>query len=452
MAERLVVIGGDAGGMSAATNARRLRADLEIVAFERSTRVSYSACGIPYLVAGEVEPVDALVARTPREFRDLNRIDVRIEHEVTEIDVDRGQVEVHDRPHGRTFRIGYDHLLIGTGARPVRPDLPGIDGEQIHGVQSLDDGARLLTYAEQSRCQRVVVVGGGYIGLEMAEAFVMWGAQVTLVDGAPHVMRTLDADMAALVTRALERQAIEVRTGVTVTGFEPGAVHTADGRIPADLVVLGMGVTPNNDLADAAGLTLGARGSIKVDRRQATSHERVWAAGDCAESFHLVSQRPVHIALGTVANRQGRVAGLNIGGGHATFPGVVGTAITKVCGTEIGRTGLTELEAARDGFVAVAATIESTTQAAYMPTTAPVTVKLVAEVGSGRLLGGQIVGGAGSAKRIDTMAMAITAGITADEFINVDLSYAPPFSPLWDPLATAARVAAARVVAAASGR
>jgi len=447
MAERLVVIGGDAGGMTAATNARRMRNDLEIVAFERSTRVSYSACGIPYLVSGEVAEVDALVARTPREFREANRIDVRIEHEVVGIDLDRGQVEVHDQPHGRTFRIGFDHLLIGTGARPVRPDLPGIDDELVIGVQTLDDGVRLLAQAERSRCQRVVVVGGGYIGLEMAEAFVMWGAEVTLVDGGPHLMRTLDPDMAALVTKALERHSIEVRTGVTVTGFEPGAVHTADGRIPADLVVLGLGVTPNTELAEAAGIALGARGSIKVDRRQATSHERVWAAGDCAESFHLVSQRPVHVALGTVANRQGRVAGINIGGGYATFPGVVGTAITKVCSTEVARTGLTELEAARDGFRAIGTVIESTTRAGYVPDTAPITVKLVTEVGTGRLLGGQIVGGAGAAKRIDTLAMAVTAGITADELINVDLSYAPPFSPVWDPLATAARVAAAQVAA-----
>jgi len=447
MAERLVVIGGDAGGMSAATNARRLRPDLEIVAFERSTRVSYSACGIPYLVAGEVDQVDALVARTPREFREANRIDVRVEHEVMGVDLDRGQVEVHDGPHGRTFRIGFDHLLIGTGARPIRPELPGIDGEQVHGVQSLDDGARLFTYAEQSRCQRVVVVGGGYIGLEMAEAFVMWGAQVTVVDSGPHVMRTLDPDMAALVATALERHSIEVRTGVAVTGFEPGAVHTADGRIPADLVVLGLGVTPNTELAGAAGLELGVRDSIRVDRRQATSHAGVWAAGDCAESFHLVSQRPVHVALGTVANRHGRVAGLNIGGGYATFPGVVGTAITKVCSTEVGRTGLTEFEARRDGFEAVAAVIESTTQAGYMPGTAPITVKLVVEARTGRLLGGQIVGGTGAAKRIDTLAMAITAGLTADELINVDLSYAPPFSPVWDPLATAARVVAATVAA-----
>jgi NADPH-dependent 2,4-dienoyl-CoA reductase/sulfur reductase-like enzyme len=445
MAERLVVIGGDAGGMTAATNARRLCADLEIVAFEKGTRVSFSACGIPYLVSGEVEPLDALVSRTQREFRDADRIDVRIQHEVLAIDADRRQVEVRDHGHGRTFRIGFDHLVIGTGARPTRPDLPGIDSEAVLGVQNLDDAAALLAYAEQSRCQQVVVVGGGYIGLEMAEAFVMWGAKVTLVDASPHVMRTLDPDMAALVAAALDRHSIEVRSGLAITGFEPGAVHTADGPIPADLVVLGMGVTPNSQLAEAAGLELGQRGAIRVDRRQETSVEGIWAAGDCAESFHLVSGRHVHVALGTVANRQGRVAGINIGGGYATFPGVVGSAMTKVCSTEVARTGLTETEAARDGFRAVAGRIESTTRAGYYPGAAPIAVKVVAEKGTGRLLGGQIVGGEGSAKRIDVLATALTAGMTVDEMINLDLAYAPPYSPVWDPVVTAARVAARAV-------
>jgi len=255
-------------------------------------------------------------------------------------------------------------------------------------------------------------------------------------------MRTLDPDMSELVETALERHSIELRTGVRVTAFEPGTVHTTEGALPADLVVLGLGVRPNSELAEAAGLELGARHSIRVDRRQRASVDGVWAAGDCAESFHLVSQRPVHVALGNVANRQGRVAGINIGGGYATFPGVVGTAITKVCSTEVARTGLTEREAARDGFQAVAATIESTTRAGYFPGAQPMTVKLVVEPGTGRLLGGQIVGGDGAAKRIDALAVAITAGMTAEELIVADLSYAPPFSPVWDPLATAARAAA----------
>ena len=267
MADRLVVIGGDGAGMAAASNARRLRADLEIVAFERGSRTSYSACGIPYLVAGEIDDVDKLVARTPREFRESQRIDVRTEHEVTAVDAERRQVEVRDRLRDRTFRIGFDHLVIATGARPIRPDLPGIDHESVFGVQTLDDAERLLAYADACRCQRVVVVGGGYIGLEMAEAFVMWGAEVTIVDSGPHVMRTLDADMAELVGGAVQRLSIDLRTGVAVTGFEPGQVHTDQGSLPADLVVLGLGVEPETTLADEAGLALGA---APIDPRRPT--------------------------------------------------------------------------------------------------------------------------------------------------------------------------------------
>jgi NADPH-dependent 2,4-dienoyl-CoA reductase/sulfur reductase-like enzyme len=441
MAERLVVIGGDAGGMTAATNARRLRPDLEIVAFERGRRVSFSACGIPYHVAGEVEDIESLVVRTPREFRESMRIDVRTEHEVVEIDADRRQVEVRDLARERSFRIGFEHLVLATGARPTRPDLPGIDGEGIFGVQTLDDAERLLAYADEVRCQRVVVVGGGYIGLEMAEAFVMWGAEVTLVDAAPQVMRTLDPDMSTRVVAALERLSIEVRTGVEITGSEPGAVETADGRLPADLVILGMGVEPETALAGAAGIELGVRGSVRVDRRQRTSLEGAYAAGDCAESFHLVSRRPVHVALGTVANKQGRVAGVNIGGGYATMPGVVGTAITRVCGTEVARTGLNEAEAARSGFEVTSTTIDATTHAGYLPTAEPMTVKLVSEQGTGRVLGGQIVGGPGSAMRIDILAVAVTAGMTVDDLVGLDLAYAPPFSTVWDPVASAGRVA-----------
>jgi NADPH-dependent 2,4-dienoyl-CoA reductase/sulfur reductase-like enzyme len=444
MVERLVVVGGDAGGMTAAANARRLRSDLEIVAFERGRRTSYSACGIPYLVGGEVDDIDKLVVRTPREFRESMRIDARTEHEVTEVDTDRRQVEVRDLARGRSFRIGFDHLVVATGARPIRPDLPGIDGENVFGVQTLDDAERLLAHADDVRCQRVVVVGGGYIGLEMAEAFVMWGADVTLVDHASQLMRTLDADMAAPLVPALERLSVKVRTGVALQAIEPGQVVTDVGVLPADIVVLGLGVEPETTLAEQAGLELGVRGAIKVDRRVRTSVDGVYAAGDCAESFHVVSQRPVHIALGTVANRQGRVAGINIGGGYATFPGVAGTAVTRICGLEVGRTGLTVREAERDGFEVVATTIEATTAAGYLPSAEPITVKLVSERDTGRLLGAQLRGGAGTALRIDALATAVTVGLNVDQLIDLDLAYAPPFSSVWDPIASAARVATSR--------
>ena len=435
-----MVVGGDAGGMAAATNARRRDPSLEIVALEKGRWTSYSACGIPYVVSGAVDGgVDALVARHPQQFRDDLRIDVRLRHEVTGLDLDQGRVQVRNQEHGRTFWMGFDQLHLGTGARPLRPDLPGIDLPFVHGVQTLDDATHLLRHAQQTECRRVVVVGGGYIGLEMAEAFVARGAAVTLVEAAPNVMRTLDADVASLVEVAIRRFGIDLRTGVDVKGFSEGVVHTAAGDLEADLVVLGLGVVPNTELAADAGLRTGSRNALVVNPRQRTSHEAVWAAGDCCESFHLVSKRHVHVALGTVANRQARVAGINIGGGYATFPGVVGTAVTKVCSTEVARTGLTEHECTVAGIGFVTATIESTTRAGYFPGARPILVKMLAEPGSGRVLGTQIVGEEGAGKRIDIVAVALHAGMTVQDVVDADLSYAPPFSPLWDPVAVAAR-------------
>jgi NADPH-dependent 2,4-dienoyl-CoA reductase/sulfur reductase-like enzyme len=277
----------------------------------------------------------------------------------------------------------------------------------------------------------------------MAEAFLQRGwRQVTVVDHAPEVMGTLDPDMGALVSQAMRDEGIDVRCDTGVTGFEDGVVHTTDGPIEHDLVVLGLGVVPNTALAEEAGLELGPRRSIAVDRRQHTSAEGVWAAGDCCRSFHRIADEWVHIALGTVANKQGRVAGINIGGGYATFPGVVGTAVTKLCSLEVARTGLSEREARLAGFEFEAATIESTSRAGYYPEPGRLTVKFVVERRSGRLLGAQIVGREGAAKRIDVVATALTAGMTVEEMTALDLSYAPPFSPVWDPVLIAARKAA----------
>ena len=441
MAERLVVVGGDAAGMSAASQVRRMRPDVDVVALEMGTRTSYAACGIPYHVAGLVPEVDDLVARTPDEFRNRQRIDVRLRSQATGIDTAAGTIEVRDLARERSYTLGYDHLLIGTGARPIRPPLPGIDVDWVAGVKTLDDSSALAARASSGELRRVVVVGAGYIGLEMAEAFVERGCEVTVVDAAPQVLGTLDADMAERVRAGMEADGITVRLGVAVQGFEDHRVVLADGALPADLAVLGIGVTPNSGLAEAAGIELGPRGAILVDRRQRTSAEGVWSAGDCATARHLLTGADVFFPLGTVANRQGRVAGINIGGGYATFGGVLGTAITKVCSTEVARTGLGEAEAAAAGFEVITAVAESRTRAHYYPGAEKIAVKVLVDRRSGRLLGGQIVGGQGAAKRIDTLATAITAGFDLDRMVDLDLAYAPPFSPVWDPVVTACRQA-----------
>lgn len=449
MAERLVVIGGDAAGMGAAAQARRLRPDLDIVALERGVHTSYSACGIPFLVGGEVEHTEDLIARTPQEHREGHRIDVRLRHEAMGIDLDRREVEVRDHEHGRTVRVGFDQLMLGLGAIPRRPPIDGIDLPHVFGVQTLHDGEALLAAAERAREGNVVVVGGGYIGLEIAEAFVRRGCNVTVVEAAPQVLGSIDEDMASMVTAAMRRHGIDVRCGAAVESIDEQAVLLAGGeRIPAEIVVLGLGVAPNVELAREAGIDIGVSGAIAVDRRQRTSADGVWAAGDCVESLHLVSDRRVHIALGTHANKQARVAGTNIGGGYATFPGVVGTAVTKICDTEVARTGLSEREARSAGFSFHTAKIESTTRAGYYPGAQPLTVKVLAERRSGRILGGQIVGREGAAKRIDVIATVLHARMDAEEMTALDLSYAPPFAPVWDPVLVAAR-SAAKLVAAA---
>ncbi len=451
MGKRMVVVGGDAGGMAAAAQARRRDPSLHIVALEKGRYTSYSACGIPYLVGGEVDGVDRLVARTPQQFRDTLNIDVRLRHEVTALDLEAGTVEVRNHEHGRTLNLGFDLLHLGTGARPTRPDLPGIGLPFVRGVQTLDDGTDLLglmatppPWAPEG-IRRVTIVGAGYIGLEMAEAFLHRGCEVTVVTDSAEVMPILDADLGARVTRAMRAHGIQVRCGEPVVGFETGVVHAADGPIPSDLAVLGLGVTPNSGLAAEAGLALGDRGSIAVDRRQRASHPAVWTAGDCCQSYHLVSGRGVHIALGTVANKQGRVAGINLGGGYATFAGVVGTAATKLCSLEVARTGLSEAEAEEAGFAYIGTTVASTTRAGYYPGGGPIDVKFVVERHTGRLLGGQIVGMEGAAKRIDVVAACVTTGMTVDDMTNLDLAYAPPFAPVWDPVLAAARKAAGQV-------
>jgi NADPH-dependent 2,4-dienoyl-CoA reductase/sulfur reductase-like enzyme len=441
MPGRLVIIGGDAGGMAAVSQVRKQQPDREIVALERGRWTSYSACGIPFFVAGEVADLDQLVARSPEEHRAKARIDLRMRSEATAIDVGNRTVEVFDHEGGRTYELDFDELLIGTGGRPIRPPLPGIELPFVHGVQTLGDADRLMAHAAAIDCKRVVVVGGGYIGLEIAEAFCQRDIEVLLLEAAPQVMSTLDPDMGALVTEAMRRNGVQVHTSTPVTGFDEGMVHAGDGEHPADLVVLGIGVGPESTLAGEAGLDLGAKGAIRVDRRQQTSVEGIWAAGDCAESVHRVSGERVHVALGTVANKQARVAGINIGGGYATFPGVLGTAITRLCDTEIARTGLNEQQAAEAGFLAAPVVVRATTAAHYMPNSGPMTVKLVVERRTARVLGAQIVGAHGSGKRIDTCAAAIWAGLTTGEILDLDLSYAPPFSGVWDPVQVAAREA-----------
>ncbi|MBN1932777.1 MAG: FAD-dependent oxidoreductase [Desulfobacterales bacterium] len=385
-----------------------------------------------------------MIVRSPETFKEKQQIETRVLHEAMVIDLQKRQVLVREVNNVKENWEPFDYLMIATGAVPICPNVPGIDADGIYGVNTLQSGINIRRDVDLKKPKRAVIVGGGYIGLEMAEAFVLRGLEVSLVEHADQVMNTLDGDMAQMVSAALAQIGISLYMQESLEGFDVRegklqAVVTDKRSLPTDIAILGMGVRPNSKLAKEAGLRLGTKDSIAVNDRMQTDIEGIWAAGDCVESFHLISRRHFHIALGTVANKQGRVAGINIGGKYATFPGVVGTAVSKICSLEVARTGLQEKEIRQLGLEYVSGKINSRTRAGYYPDAGRITVKLLAEKGNGRLLGGQIVGKEGAAKRIDVIATALHAGFNLEEMLNLDLSYAPPYSPVWDPVLIAVR-------------
>ncbi|GAB4214390.1 MAG: FAD-dependent oxidoreductase [Roseiflexaceae bacterium] len=444
---RLVVVGGVAAGMSAAAKARRSDPDLAITVFEQGEWVAYSACGLPYFVGDLVPDADRLVARTVAEFA-RQRIDVRLRHRVIAIEPARKmlQVERLDAPGEPPLEFPYDALVLATGARPNRPDVAGLDLEGVFQLNTMPDALAIRDFLERRQPRRAVIVGGGYIGLEAAENLARRGVTIHVVQRPPQLFSGVDRAITDLVAAELERQGVDLSLCDSVMQTCEGhegrvrCVQTNRGAIEADMVLLAIGVRPNVALASAAGVALGATGAVAVDARLQTNIVDIYAAGDCAEHLHLVSGQPTWVPLGTTANKQGRIAGGNAAGGDETFRGIVGTTISRVFDLEVGRTGLTAAEAQRAGIPHTLATVDYTDIAGYYPGAAPLRVLLLAERGSGRLLGVQAAG-KGVDKRIDVAATALHAGMTVDQLAWLDLGYAPPFNSVWDPLLVAAGVA-----------
>ena len=445
---RLLVIGADAAGMAAAhqslRSARRHGKELEVLALEMSDHTSYSQCGIPYWIAGDVADEADLVARTAEEHR-ARGVDLRMRHEAVGLDLAAGTVAVRDHAQGRDLTVGYDELLLATGAAPVVPDWALVDGrlpEGVAAVKTLDDGAtwrRLLDGGPAG----AVVVGGGYIGVEVAEAFARRGVPTTLVTRRTPMRAGLVPELSQEVQHGLERIGVTVRTGSPISGLEQRpdgfAVVTEDGtEHPGAVVALCIGVTPRVGLAEGRLPVAGddhpwARGAFVPDDTQRLA-DGVWAAGDNCAVHDIVLGEANYLPLGTHANKAGRVAGINLGGGQARFPGACGTAITRAGELEVARVGLLPEWADRLGVRYVTASLGSTTASGYMPESNPMKLWGIAEQGTGRLLGAQITGGAGAGKRIDIIATALFAGMTAADVAYADLAYAPPFSPTWDPV------------------
>lgn len=444
MAKRVIVIGGVAAGMSAAAKARRSDPGLEIVAYERSGYVSYGSCGFPYAIKGEIARVEDVVVRTPERFAKQG-ITALVRHEVLEIDPAGGTVLVRNLNNGAEFRDRWDALVLTTGGAASRPPFPGVNLPGIFTLRTVEDALAIQQWIREHRPTRGVIIGGGYIGLEMAEALDAHGIQLTVVERLPQVLPNLDPEMASHVQAELARQSVEVRLDQPVEGFggdeRVREVVAGGQRIPAEIVILAVGVKPNVELARAAGIALGPTGAVAVDDHQRTNLPGIWAAGDVAEALHRVTGRPAWVPLGTTANKQGRVAGENVAGGDARFPGIVGTAVVKVFDLEAASSGLSEARARVGGYEVETVSATANSRAHYMPGHQPIHVKLVYESGSRRLLGGQLVGVEGVAKRIDIIAAALHQGWTVDELAELDLSYAPPFAPVWDPILVAANLA-----------
>ena len=443
-AERILVVGGNAAGMTAASRAKRLDPGLDITVLEAGARIAYSICGLPYYLEGRVSDISELELFTPETLRNERGIEARVQTRVTAISPTQRKIEVEELSSGSRETLGYDKLLLATGYRPRKPDIEGVGLEGVFTASRLADGEAVQSWLDERRPRRAVLVGGGYVGLEMAEALSKRGLEVTLVDAAPQLFAALDPDMAHRVEDALVRDGVRVMTGRRVRrleGSRSGSVEVVELvkgalRIPAELVFVDIGVDPDVALASDAGIELGRSGAIAVSERMETSFAGIYAAGNCAETLHLVSGRPTIMPLGTVAAKQGRVAGENLAGRRSHFRGAVGTSIVKVFGIAAARTGLSSAEALAAGFAVAEATIEGTFRARYFGD-AEGTVKVIADRDSGRLLGAQIVGSDEAALPIDVAATALTAKMTVHEASQLDLGYVPPLGALWNPFLVA---------------
>jgi len=438
---RLVIIGADAAGMSAASRAKRNDPNIDVLVLEKTEDVSYSACGMPYNIADPDRPIDDLVVRKANVFREKQGIDLRTGHRVDLIDPVNNRISGVNIK-GETFSFNYNKLLIATGAIPIRPKLPGFDLPGVMVLKSLEDGRRVKEYLRARDVEKSVIIGMGYIALEMAESLKSRGIEVSMVKPRMRFLPWMNETMAGRVRKELDSHGVGVYTGIELEGIE----NTKDGlrlvakdkKFDSQMVLVATGVKPASELAGQSGLELGPSQSISVDDHMRTSNRDIYAAGDCADAYHMVTGKKVWIPLALRANRSGWAAADNMTGRESILDGVAGTAVFKVFDLQVARSGLNLKEAKNEGFDPVEMVIEASTRAHAHPGSAPIWAQMVADRRTGRLLGAQLISTEGAAHRINAVAVALHGKMTINQFAQLDLAYAPPFGPVWDPLLVAA--------------
>ncbi len=438
---RIVIVGGVAGGASAAAKARRADENAEIDVFERGPYISFASCGLPYFIAGEIEDRSKLVVMTREKFWARSRIRAHINHEVLAINRTAKTVTIR-QPDGTLRDLSYDKLILSQGAKPIVPPIPGVNLPCVFTLRDIPDMDRIACFIDERSPQRAAVIGGGFIGLEMAEAFHHRGMHVTVVERFPHILPLLDGDMAAHLQNHIRRERFEFKTGAEAARFTSEGVEFADGsHLRADLILLSVGVKAEVELARAAGLEIGETGGVKTNGRLESSDPNIYAVGDAAEITHAVTGARARIALAGPANRQGRIAGANAAGAHLIYPGALGTSIVRVLNMTAAFTGLSSAQAAKAGFTFFTSLTRDHSHAHYYPGAKPVLIKIIAEEGTGRLLGAQVLGEIGADKRVDVLATAIMGKMSVFDLENLDLAYSPPFGTANDPVNTAGFVA-----------
>lgn len=432
---KLLVIGGVAAGMSAASKLKRINKDAEIVVYEKGRFLSYGACGLPYYVSGENDDYTKMIARTKEQFEQMG-MEIHLQHEVVKVVPEKNQVMIKDLVKNRMFIDTYDKLMIATGTVPIVPPFPGVQLENIYGLKTLEDGIRLKEIANQPDINDVVIVGGGYIGIEVVEAMLRLGKKVRVIELAERILRTFDTELTDIAEEELVMNGVELNLGEKVESFHgTGSVKTVKtdkGTYPADLVLLSIGVKPATKFLDGSGIALAENGAVIIDREMRTNVKDVYSAGDCAQVYHKVMEENSYIPLGTNANKCGRIAGANIAGEHNKYVGTLGSAAIKVCDLEMGRTGLSEGEAQNLAIDYTTVFVKSVDHPGYYPNQTPIWIKLICDKRSRKILGAQAVGNKGAVLRIDIFAVAIHNQMTADELGMTDLVYAPPFAGVWD--------------------